>query len=98
MIRDWHTIVAEILPNVRRKPGPGYEMEEVEDQIKNAVSIYYRGKGKPKPKINMVWFIGEDEEVNTTWQNHFDNITKRNRGKNRVLVGMEGLRNVTGGP
>ncbi len=98
VIRDWHEVVAEILPNVRRKPGPSYEMEEVEDQVKNSVSLYYRSKGKPRPKINMVWFIGSDEEPSTTVQNHFQNITKRNRGKQRVLVGMEGLKNVTGGP
>jgi hypothetical protein len=73
-------------------------MEEVEDQVKNSVSLYYRGKGKPRPKINVVWFIGSDEEPSTTVQNHFDNITKRNRGKSRVLVGMDGLKNVTGGP
>ena len=98
VIRDWHEIVAEILPNVRRKPGPGYEMEEVADQVKNSVSMFYRAKGKPRPKINMVWFIGEDEEPSDTVQNHFDSITKRNRGKVKVLVGMEGLKNVTGGP
>ncbi len=98
VIRDWHEVVAEILPNVRRKPSPGYTREEVEDQLKNAVSMYYRAKGKPRPKINMVWFIGEDEGISTAVQNHFDNITKRNRGKQRVLEGMAGLQNVTGGP
>jgi len=98
VIRDWHEIVAEILPNVRRKPGPGYEMEEVEDQIKNSVSMHYKAKGKTRPKINMVWFIGSDEDPSMTVQNHFDSITKRNRGKVKVLVGMEGLKNVTGGP
>ncbi len=98
VIRDWHEVVAEIMPNVQRKPGPSYEMEEVEDQIKNSVSMYYRAKGKPRPKINMVWFIGSDEEPSTTVDTHFKNITKRNRGKKKILVGMEGLKNVTGGP
>ncbi len=98
VIRDWHEIVAEILPNVQRKPGPGYEMEEVEDQVKNSVSMYYRAKGKPRPKINVVWFIGSDEEPSTSVDGHFKNITKRNRGKQKTLVGMEGLQNVTGGP
>jgi hypothetical protein len=98
VIRDWHEIVAEILPNVRRKPGPSYTMEEVEDQIKNSVSMYYRGKGKERPKINIVWFIGQDEEVSPSVQAHFENIAKRNRGKQRVLEGMAGLQNVTSGP
>lgn len=98
VIRDWHEIVAEILPNVRRKPGPGCEMEEVEDQVKNSVSMYYRAKSKPRPKINLVWFIGSDEEPSNSVQNHFDNITKKNRGKVSILEGMEGLKNVTGGP
>lgn len=98
VIRDWHEVVAEISPSVQRKPGPSYEMEEVEDQIKNTVSMYYRNKGKPRPKINMVWFIGSDEEPSAAVDDHFKNITKRNRGKKKILVGMEGLNNVTGGP
>ncbi|MCB1236184.1 MAG: tetratricopeptide repeat protein [Verrucomicrobiae bacterium] len=98
VIRDWHEIVREILPNVRRKPGPGYTMEEVEDQVKNAVNTYYRAANKPKPEVNLVWFVGEDEEPSITLQSHFENLARKNRGKMRLLEGLAGLTNVTDGP
>ena len=44
-------IISKILPNVRHKPGPSYTMEDVEDQMKNAVSTFYRSKSKPRPKF-----------------------------------------------
>ncbi|MCB1062041.1 MAG: hypothetical protein KDN20_03845 [Verrucomicrobiae bacterium] len=96
VIRDWHEIVAELEPNLRRKPGPGYTMEEVEEQVQSAKEIYYRNANKKKPEINIVWFIGEDEEPSVTVDTHFKNITRRDGGKTRVLQGLAGLKNVTG--
>ncbi|NOX98381.1 MAG: hypothetical protein GXP30_01360, partial [Verrucomicrobia bacterium] len=90
-------VVSEILPGVRHKPGPSYSMEEVEDQMKNAVSAYYRAKKKPRPKFNVVWFVGEDETPSASIEAHLKQQTKRNRGKLKILKGMAGLTNVTGG-
>ncbi|MCB1076779.1 MAG: hypothetical protein KDM64_03025 [Verrucomicrobiae bacterium] len=98
VIRDWHEIVAELEPNVRRKPGPGYTMEEVEEQVKNAKDLYYRVANKKKPEINIVWFIGDDEEPSITVDTHFKNVTRRDGGELRVLKGLAGLKNVTGNP
>lgn len=98
VIRSWHEIVAELEPNLRRKPGPGYTMEEVEDQVKESANTYYRAVDKKKPEVNVVWFIGEDEEPSITVDTHFKNLTRANRGKMRVLQGLEGLKNVTGDP
>ena len=65
--------------------------------MKNAVNAYYRAKSKPKPRFNVVWFVGEDENPSASIENHLKFQTKRNRGKLKVLKGMEGLKNVTGG-
>ncbi|MCB1229587.1 MAG: hypothetical protein KDN19_04945 [Verrucomicrobiae bacterium] len=98
VLRDWHELVAELQPNVRRKPAPGYTMEEVEEQVKNAKEFYYRQANKKKPEINIVWFIGEDEEPNLNVDTHFKSVTHRDGGKMRILKGLEGLKNVTGDP
>lgn len=91
-------IVRQISPGTRQKPGPpGYSMEDAEDQMKNAVSAFYRAKSKPRPKFNVVWFVGEDENPSVRIEEHLKNQTKRNRGKLKVLKGMAGLKNVTGG-
>lgn len=97
VVTSLNEIVSEILPGVRHKPGPSYSMEEVEDQMKNAVSAYYRAKKKPRPKFNVVWFVGEDENPSASIEAHLEQQTKRNRGKLKVLKGMAGLTNVTGG-
>ncbi len=98
VIRDWHELVRELEPGIRRKPSPGYTMEEVEDQVKNAKDFYYRQANKKKPEINIVWFIGEDEEPSITVDTHFKSVTRRDGGEMRILEGLEGLENVTGDP
>lgn len=96
VIRSIHEIVAEVTPNVRRKPGPNIDADEREKQILNAIRIIYSGQGKTKPQINFVLFVGKDEQ-NIPMQDHFENIASRARGgKVRVLQGMAALKNVTG--
>lgn len=96
VIRSIHEIVAEVVPNVRRKPGPNIDADEREKQILNAIRIIYSGQGKTKPQINFVLFVGKDEK-NIPMEDHFDNIASRARGgKVRVLQGMAALKNVTG--
>ena len=97
VIRDIHEIVRELLPNVRRKPGPNIEAEEREEQILNAIRVIYSSEKKTKPQINFVLFIGKDEKT-IPQQEHFENVARRARnGKVRVLQGMEALKNVTSG-
>jgi hypothetical protein len=96
VIRGWHEIVAEILPQVRRKPGPDISADEREDQINNAMRVIYSSQKKPKPQINFVMFIGKDERT-VPRQEHFENISRRARnGKVLILPGLEALKNVTG--
>ena len=96
VIRDIHEIVREILPSVRRKPGPDIDAEEREEQILNAIRVIYSSEKKTKPQINFVLFIGKDEQT-IPHQDHFENVARRARnGKVRILQGMEGLKNVTG--
>jgi hypothetical protein len=90
-------IISKTSPGVRHKPIPTYTMEDVQDQMNNAVSAYYRSKGKPRPRFNVVWFVGEDEKPNASVQEHMEYQTKRNRGKFKILQGLAGLNNVTGG-
>lgn len=69
-----------------------------EDQVKNAVRLHYQQKGKPKPQINFVIFIGKDQDKEKVpYLEHFENIAQRARsGKVRVLQGLAALKNVTG--
>lgn len=83
-----------------RSPPGGIQItaEQREDQVKNAIRILYSGKGKPKPQINFVIFIGKDQNEKTVPNlEHFENIAQRARsGKVRVLQGLAALKNVTG--
>ena len=83
-----------------RSPPGGIQItaEEREDQIKNAIRLYYQSKDKPKPQINFVIFIGKDQDEKTVPRlDHFENIAQRARnGKVRVLQGLAALQNVSG--
>jgi hypothetical protein len=72
--------------------------EQREDQVKNAIRLHYQAKGKPKPQINFVIFIGKDQDKEKVPQlEHFENIAQRARsGKVRVLQGLAALKNVSG--
>ncbi|MFK5920649.1 MAG: hypothetical protein QM496_00605 [Verrucomicrobiota bacterium] len=94
VVTSLNEIVSELMPGVRHKPGPSYSMEDVQDQLKNSVSLYYRVKGKPRPKFNVVWFVGEDEKPNAAIDAHLRHQSKRNRGKMVRLPGMVGLKNL----
>ena len=66
--------------------------------FKPTKDFYYRQANKKKPELNIVWFIGEDEEPGITVDTHFKNLTRRDGGEMRILEGLEGLTNVTGEP
>ncbi len=69
-----------------------------EDQVQNAVRLHYQNKGKTKPQINFVIFIGKDQDKDKVpYFDHFENIARRARsGKVRVLQGLAALKNVSG--
>jgi hypothetical protein len=82
----------------RSRPGGNQITAEMrEDQVKNAIRLYYQQKNKPKPQINFVIFIGKDQDKETVpYLEHFENIAHRARsGKVRVLQGLGALKNVT---
>lgn len=82
----------------RSRPG-GIQItaDQREEQVKNAIRLYYQQKNKPKPQINFVIFIGKDQDKDKVpYLEHFENIAHRARsGKVRVLQGLAALKNVT---
>jgi hypothetical protein len=85
-------------PPRSRPGGIPVTAEMREDQVKNAIRLYYQQKNKPKPQINFVIFIGKDQDKEKVpYLEHFENISQRARsGKVRVLQGLASLKNVTG--
>tara|TARA_R110002096_G_scaffold159011_2_gene324575 strand:- start:7830 stop:9695 length:1866 start_codon:yes stop_codon:yes gene_type:complete len=74
---------------------PGYTPEDVQSHIENVVTANY-GKNKPdRPKIHMVLFLGEREDIGE-YEEHFVQLTRRNQGQLKILRGLAALDNVTG--
>lgn len=96
VIADWWPLVRQRSPKTAYPPSyRGYTPEEVEDTIKHSVSDLYRDANKPRPEVNVVLFIGEDEMVSPVIEEHFKNLTRGNRGKLKVLKGLAGIEDVT---
>ncbi|MEM9282604.1 MAG: hypothetical protein AAGA96_12320 [Verrucomicrobiota bacterium] len=70
-----------------------YSADEIEDHIREVVRQEYKEQGIDEPSLHMVLFLGEDERVDDS---HFRSLTRRNRGKLKVLRGLAALDNVTG--
>ena len=85
-------------PPRSRPGGIAITAEMREDQVQNAVRLHYQNKGKTKPQINFVIFIGKDQDKDRVpYMDHFENIARRARsGKVRVLQGLAALKNVSG--
>jgi len=80
----------------RRMPSqPPYTPEEIEEHVKNLVKRYYREEDKSLPQLNLVLFLGEGEDIGE-YKDHFRRLTRRNRGKLKILEGLEALKDVTG--
>lgn len=74
---------------------PAYTPEDVQSHVDNVVTANY-GKNKPdRPKIHMVLFLGEDEDIGQ-YEEHFVQLTRRNQGQLKILRGLAALDNVTG--
>ncbi len=73
---------------------PPYTPEDVETHIDNVVTANY-GKNKPdRPKIHLVLFLGEREDIGT-YEEHFVRFTRSNQGELKILRGLAALSNVT---
>ncbi len=78
-------------------PGmPPVTPEEVEDQVERLVKDHFRAQSFEDPSLHIVLFLGEDEEIEPLHEEHFKNLTRKNRGKLKVLRGLAALQNVTG--
>ncbi len=90
----------QLSPGVRLPPGgasgPAYSQEDAVDNIKGTVEKFYLVDKKPKPRVNFVLFLGEDED-NFRYEDHYKMLTRRNKGKLKVLKGLGALQNVSGG-
>ena len=76
--------------------GPAYTQEDAVENIKGTVEKFYLADKKPKPRVNFVLFLGEDED-NFRYEDHYKMLTRRNKGKLKVLKGLGALQNVSGG-
>lgn len=90
-------VVRELHPKERLKPSPAFTPEEVTKHISNASRQIYRDLDKRPAPVNVVLFLGSDEEKNDNVDvDRFKGVAGKNRGKFRVLEGMSALKNVTG--
>jgi hypothetical protein len=75
---------------------PPITPEDIERQIERLVKRHFKSQGLEEPSLHMVLFVGEDEEIEDTDEDHFRTLTRRNRGKLKILRGLAALKNVTG--
>jgi hypothetical protein len=81
----------------RTDPGPpDVTPEEIELQVAKVVKDRYKADGQEEPSVHIVLFLGEEEEIGLD-EDHFKNLTRKNRGKLKILRGLAALQNVTGG-
>lgn len=77
-------------------PGlPGVTPEDIERQIDLLVKGGYKEAGLEEPGLNIVLFLGEKEEIGAE-EDHFKTLTRKNRGKLKILRGLAAMQNVTG--
>ncbi len=74
---------------------PNHTPEDIEKHVRNLVDKYYDDEGREKPSIHMVLFLGEKEDIGQ-YEDHFKNLTRKNRGKLKALRGLAELKDVTG--
>lgn len=77
------------------RPEP-HTPDDIETLVRNGVSQHYKGVGMDPPALHLVVFLGEDETMDDQTREHFQNLTRKNRGKFKMLRGLAALENVTG--
>jgi hypothetical protein len=75
---------------------PPVTPEDVEQQVRLLVKERYKAEGLEEPSVHIVLFLGTKEEIAAGDEDHFKSLTRKNRGKLKVLRGLSALRNVTG--
>lgn len=75
---------------------PPITPEEIERQIDLLVKRQFKAQGIEEPSLHMVLFVGEEEEIQDSDEDHFKTLTRKNRGKLKILRGLAALKNVTG--
>ena len=68
--------------------------EDIEDHVKALVKLNYENPGVEEPSVHMVLFLGEGERIRDE-EDHFRRLTRKNRGKLKVLRGLAALEDVT---
>lgn len=68
---------------------------DIEDQVAQLVKEHFRSQSLEDPGIHVVLFLGEREDIDPLHEEHFKNLTRKNRGKLKVLRGLAALQNVT---
>ncbi len=74
---------------------PPITREDIEHEIDLLVRKEMKEKGIEKPSLHMVLFLGEQEQMSEEDESHFKNLTRKNRGKLKILRGLAALQNVT---
>lgn len=75
---------------------PPVTPEDIEKQVDLLVKQQFKSQGFEEPSLHMVLFLGEDEDIADADEDHFKNLTRKNRGKLKILRGLAALKNVTG--
>ncbi len=107
VVVNFNQLVREITgatPPRATSPNGGPEMprmppvtpEDVEQQVRLLVKERYKAEGLEEPSLHLVLFLGNKEDIAAHDEAHFKSLTRRNRGKLKVLRGLAALKNVTG--
>lgn len=92
-------VARKLSPGVSARPGASgraYSQDDAIENIKATVETLYVAVKKPKPKVNFVLFQGEDEKT-VRYEDHYKDLTRKTKGKLKILQGLGALENVTGG-
>jgi hypothetical protein len=73
---------------------PPVTPEDIEKQVEELVDLEYKEEGLEEPSVHMVLFLGEDERIGDA-EDHFRRLTRRNRGKLKILRGLAALQDIT---
>lgn len=74
---------------------PDVTPEDIERQIDLLVRQQFKERGHEEPSVHLVLFLGEEEKIADTEEDHFKNLVRKNRGKLKILRGLAALQNVT---
>lgn len=73
-----------------------WEEDELTRYFQRLGRFLYEGERIPSPEINVIIFLGKDENWTPTQDEQVKKFTSRNRGKYRMIQGLEGIKSVTG--